>query len=159
MAQLIVGIGEYKVSSNPSDIIKTFALGSCVAVILYDKVRKIAGLLHVALPDSTVDKPKSLVLPGFFADTGLPLLVREFVQLGSNRNQSWIKLVGGATVMDPNGVFDIGKRNILAIRKILWKNNLGAIAEDVGGDYSRTVSVTVDTGEIKISSKDKIWSL
>ena len=37
MGKLIVGVGDYKVSNNSEDEIKTFALGSCVAVIVYDK--------------------------------------------------------------------------------------------------------------------------
>ena len=54
--------------------------------------------------------------------------------------------------MDPNNTFSIGKRNILAIKKILWKFGMGAVAEDVGGGISRTVSVDVDGGRVTISS-------
>ena len=38
-----IGIGHIKVTATPGDEIKTYALGSCVAVILYDKKLKIAG--------------------------------------------------------------------------------------------------------------------
>ena len=62
--------------------------------------------------------------------------------------------------MDPNGTFNIGKRNVLAIRKILWKLRLGARKEDVGDNFSRTVSVDVDTGKVLISSpKRGEWEL
>jgi chemotaxis protein CheD len=62
--------------------------------------------------------------------------------------------------MDPNGTFNIGKRNVLAIKKLLWKYKLGAIAEDVGKDYSRTVSVNIQTGEVLVSSPGKgEWKL
>lgn len=48
--------------------------------------------------------------------------------------------------MDENGVFNIGKRNHLALRKILWKAGVIVHAEDVGGSTSRTVRLEVATG-------------
>ena len=54
--------------------------------------------------------------------------------------------------MDPNNTFSIGKRNALAIKKVLWQFGMGAIAEDIGGSISRTVCVDVDNGRVRISS-------
>jgi chemotaxis protein CheD len=159
MAVIMVGIGEYYISNKPDDLIKTYALGSCVAVIVYDRVKKIAGLIHIALPDSRVSPEKTKKLPGYFADTGLPLLFTEMGHMGADRDNSYIKMAGGATVIDHYEKFDIGKRNILAVKKILWKNKLGVIAEDVEGDKPRTVSVSIDTGEIIITSNQKKWIL
>jgi len=159
MANLTVGIGEYKISNDESDIIKTYALGSCVALMIYDKVKKVAGMIHVALPESSVNLDKARTLPGYFADTGIPLLIEDMKKFGSLKNNIWIKIAGGAKVMDPNSVFDIGKRNVLAIKKILWSKNLGPIAEDVGGDFSRTVSISVSTGEIILSSAGRNWNI
>ncbi|OHD18394.1 MAG: chemotaxis protein CheD [Spirochaetes bacterium GWD1_27_9] len=159
MANLTVGIGEYKISNNESDIIKTYALGSCVALMIYDKINKVAGMIHIALPESSVNLDKARALPGYFADTGIPILIEEMKKFGSVKKNIWIKIAGGAKVMDPNSVFDIGKRNILAIKKILWNRNLGPIAEDVGGDFSRTVSLLVDTGEVILSSGNRSWNI
>ena len=61
--------------------------------------------------------------------------------------------------MDENCRFDIGKRNVLAIKKYMWKHQLGIIGEDIGGNISRTVSVAVASGEVEISSKGKKWNL
>lgn len=61
--------------------------------------------------------------------------------------------------MDDKGIFDIGKRNLLAAKRILWKSSLGAIAEDTGGEISRTVSVRVGDGETTISSGSKTWKI
>jgi chemotaxis protein CheD len=63
-----------------------------------------------------------------------------------------IKMTGGAKVMDPNNLFNIGDRNVLAIKKNLWKYGMGPVAEDTGGQISRTVEGFVDTGKIVISS-------
>ena len=61
--------------------------------------------------------------------------------------------------MDDEGRFDIGKRNVLAVKKFLWQNQLGTIAEEVGGSVSRTVSFSVADGKVLVSSKGKSWEL
>lgn len=159
MSAINVGIGEYGISKNKKDMIKTFALGSCVAVIVYNRLQKAAGLIHIALPDSSINGDKAKKTPGYFVDTGLPLLFKRMNGSGKVHSSLMIKLVGGSNIMDSNRRFDIGKRNVLAIKKYLWKNRMGVISEDVGGSISRTVSVTVETGEVFISSKGKTWSL
>ena len=63
-----------------------------------------------------------------------------------------IKLGGGVMVMDTNSLFDIGKRNILATKKLLWKYGLGLKAEDVGGSLPITASIEINTGKVMISS-------
>ena len=159
MGLIVVDIGDYKVSNNIEDTIKTFALGSCVAVIIYDNVIKVAGMIHIALPDSNVDKGKAEKKPAYFADTGLPLFIEELKKQGATRKNSWIKMVGGAAIMDPNSIFDIGKRNVLEIKRILWKDQLGPIAEDIGDKISRTVSINVNDGLVNIVSSGKNWYL
>jgi len=159
METITVGIGEYAVSKDQNGCIKTYALGSCVALIMFDKVLKVAGLIHIALPDSSVSPDKGKTLPGYFADTGINIFIEEMKKNGATKNNIWIKLVGGANVLDPNSIFDIGKRNVLAIKKILWSKNMGPIAEDIGGNYSRTVFVDVKTGDITIHSGNDKWQL
>jgi chemotaxis protein CheD len=154
-----IGIGEWAVSSGADDILKTYALGSCVAVLIYDKAIRLAGLIHIALPDSTINPEKALQSPGYFADTGLPLMIEEMKKRGATRPNLRLKLAGGASVMDPSNLFDIGKRNILAAKRIMWKSSLGPIAEDTGGIISRTVSLRIIDGETIISSASKQWAL
>ncbi len=153
MSQTNVGIGELAVSKNPGEIIKTFGLGSCVAIVVLDPKVRAVGLIHIALPDSTINPEKAKKQPGYFADTGIPYLLSEMAKLGSHpKGQGLnIKLIGGAQVMDPNQRFNIGKRNILNIKKILWSYNIAVVAEEIGGHVSRTVDVDVGTGRVTIS--------
>lgn len=159
MGVLNIGIGEWLVSSDASEVLKTYALGSCVAVMIYDSHLAIAGMIHIALPDSGVDPERAKLLPGYFADTGLPVMIEEMKRRGAIRSHVWVKLVGGASVMDPGGFFDIGKRNILAAKRILWGSSLGPVAEDTGGNVSRTVSIAVSDGQTMISSGQKQWAI
>jgi chemotaxis protein CheD len=50
--------------------------------------------------------------------------------------------------MDDNGVFNIGKRNCLALRKVLWKAGLVAQAEETGGAIARTIRMEVGSGRV-----------
>jgi chemotaxis protein CheD len=159
MGTITVGIGEWAVSAAEDDVIKTYALGSCVAVVIHDVKRRVAGLIHIALPDSSIDPTKARALPGYFADTGLPLMIEDMKKHGSARPHVRVKLAGGAAVMDDRGIFDIGKRNVLAAKRILWMSSLGAIAEDTGGEISRTVSVHVATGVMTVTSGGKTWEI
>lgn len=153
MNTVFVGVGECKASNKPGDVIKTMALGSCVAVIVLDPVNRAIGMIHIALPDSSINKERMQQKPCMFADSGIPKLLNMMKALGYKENGRLIvKLAGGATIMDPNQTFNIGKRNILAVKKILWKYRLGALAEDVGKNHSRTVSVNVNDGKVIISS-------
>ncbi|MCZ6820076.1 MAG: chemotaxis protein CheD [Calditrichaeota bacterium] len=153
MKVIYVGVGEFSTSESPGEVVKTLALGSCVAVIVLDPKNRVVGLLHVALPDSSINKKRAEEKPGMFADTGIDMLLGEMKKYGyDGKSRLTVKLAGGARIMDLNDTFDIGKRNILAVRKYLWRYQLGAIAEDVGGTISRTVAVDVNTGKVKISS-------
>ncbi len=157
MATLVAGIGDLVASKSQSDELKTFALGSCVAVIVRDPTSFITGLLHIALPDNAVNLDKAALTPAYFANTGIPLLFNKMKELGLNRmgNHLMIKLAGGANISDENNVFNIGKRNILAVKKILWQMGMGPVAEDLGGNISRTVTVNVNTGKIVVTSSKR----
>ncbi len=161
MSRLIVGIGEAIVSKNPSDELKTFALGSCVAIVILDKKVRAVGMIHIALPDSSINADKALAEPAYFADTGIPYLFKMMQKEGTEIGPNLIiKLIGGARVIKDEDQFSIGDRNINAIKKILWKENLPVTAEDIGKNFSRTVSVVIKTGKLIISSAEgETWSI
>ncbi len=147
-----VGIGEFFVSGQSETVIKTMALGPCVAVVVFTKNLKVAGLLHVQLPLSSVNLDLAARRPGVFADTGIPLLLEEFARFGYRPVDLTVKLIGGGQVMDPAGTFNIGKRNCLAVKKILWAYRLYPASEELGGSISRTVSIEVGKTEVLVTT-------
>ena len=154
MSILILGVGDLGVSNAPGDVIKTLALGSCVALILLEPRTRSVGMVHVALPESSIDRAKAMAKPGYFADTGFIALFDAMKRISHLQNEKSciIKMVGGAQVMDPNNTFNIGKRNELALKKMLWTLGMGVQAEDVGGHISRSIAVDVDSGRVVITS-------
>ncbi len=155
MGNLIVGVGDMAVSKNPNDHIVTHALGSCIGLTDYDPVAQVGGMLHYMLPDSTIDNEKAASRPCMFADTGIALLFRELGRLGANRKRFIVKAAGGSQIMDAKGIFNVGRRNALALRKTLWKTAVMIDAEDVGGTKPRTMKLEIATGSVLISSGGK----
>ena len=114
-----VAIGQWAVAAAPTRI-RTL-LGSCVGVVLYDRIARIGSLAHVVLPSArgAVDHP------GKYADTAIPIMIADFERrLGIRaRSRLTAKLVGGASMFqvspDPDSTLNIGRRNQEAIEQIL----------------------------------------
>ncbi len=150
MTLLTVGVGDCKVSNATDSVLATYALGSCVALAIHDPIAAVGGLLHFMLPESSLNPNKASQCPFMFADTGIPLLFHAAYGLGAEKRRLVVRAAGGAQVMDESGVFNIGKRNHLALRKILWKAGLMIHGEEIGGTMSRTVRLEVSTGRFLI---------
>ncbi len=148
MSDLIVGISDIKVSNNLNDVIITYALGSCIGIVIYDPVVKVGGMLHYMLPESSLDQNKAKENPEMFADTGIPLLFKSCYNLGADKKRMIVKAAGGASILDDTNFFRIGQKNIMAMRKIFWKNNVMIDKEDTGLNYNRTVRLDVSTGKV-----------
>jgi chemotaxis protein CheD len=153
MSSLTVDISDLKVSANPEDVLVTYALGSCIAVIVHDPVRVAGGMIHYMLPLSETSPEKAKARPAMFADTGIPLLFQSMYQLGCRKPDLVVKVAGGGALYDDKGLFSIGKRNYTILRKMFWKVGVIIAAEDVGGARSRTTRLHVGSGRCIVTSQ------
>lgn len=154
MKTVLLGIGDYSVRNSPDTTIKTMALGSCIALIMYHPQSHTAGMTHIALPNSNLNPERGRQKPGYFSDSGVYALLSGMSRLTSEKNGSnlIVKMAGGAQTMDPDKYFNIGLRNIKMTRKILKKYGLKLTGEDTGGHISRSVSIDINTGKVEIWS-------
>lgn len=148
MEQVVVKMADCGVASVPGQVLVTFALGSCIGLTAYDPVAAVGGLLHYMLPDSSIDPDRAHANPCMFADTGIPIMLDRLYQRGAAKRRLIVYAVGAARMLDPKGVFEIGKRNHLAARKILWKAGVMLNGEAVGGEESRTLRLDIATGRV-----------
>lgn len=150
-ARVSIGIGEMHVSKDPRDVIATHALGSCLGLTVWDPVVKVGGLLHVMLPDSATSPEKAARTPCLFVDTGVPRLFRACYELGADKRRLVVRVAGGAaTFGNGDDVFQTGKRNILALRNLLWKNGVMLGKTVVGGSTARSVWLSIGDGTMWI---------
>ena len=67
-----------------------------------------------------------------------------------------IKIAGGASILDNSNYFRIGQKNITALRKIFWKNNVLIDGEDTGKTCNRTVTLDIATGKVIVKKSGGI---
>jgi len=150
--RIIVGVSDMKVSNDPSSDIITYSLGSCIGLVVFDPVVKVGGILHYMLPESSLDREKAERNPYMFADSGIPLLFKESYKYNAVKKRMKISVFGGSQILDQKGFFNIGKRNYMALKKLLFKNNVLINYEDVGGNVNRTVRLEIKTGDIFVKT-------
>jgi chemotaxis protein CheD len=152
MTTLRVKVADFAVGRNGDTVIATVGLGSCVAIALYDPKTRVGGLAHVLLPSESMARDRSNRAK--FPSAAVPMLLAEMRGLGSNGGIG-ARLVGGASMFAsllPSGGVNIGERNIAASRAAVAAAGLPLLAEDVGGDYGRSVYFHLADGRIEVHS-------
>lgn len=150
MSRLVVGVGEMKVSNDSADELVTHSLGSCLGIGIHDPLANVGGLLHVMLPYARLNPERAKNTPFMYADTGLPRLFHAAYDLGAHKRRLRVVLVGGARIIKAKGQYKIGKQNYLAVRRLLWRNNVFVTAEEVGGTDARSMNLSVENGEVTV---------
>ena len=133
-------------------VISTIGLGSCVAIVIYDRQTRVGGMAHVLLPSEGLsrDKDNRAKFPG----TAVPLLLEEMKKLGA-RGPYTAKIAGGSSMFGallPSGGINMGERNVLSSRQALSDAGIPLAAQDVGGDYGRSVYFHLDDGRMLVRS-------
>ncbi|MFW6331106.1 MAG: chemotaxis protein CheD [Gemmatimonadota bacterium] len=151
--RVVVGIADLKIGA-PGDRLITHALGSCLGIVAHDPEAGVGGMLHVMLPSSRINAAKARETPAMFVDTGVPLLFERCYRAGARKERMIVMVAGGAgRSTDPaEDSFQIGKRNMVMLRKLLWKNGVLIRGQDVGGQRSRDMIYDVDTGTVTVRS-------
>lgn len=147
---IIVGISDAKVAADPGAVLMTYSLGSCIGVTLYDAKSRVGGMLHFQLPTSTLDAQRAKDRPLMFADTGFTLLLNEMLKYGSDKKRLKVRMAGAAQMLNDSALFDIGRRNHAAMRKILFQHGLFLDAEHIGGSTPRTMLLVIADGTVTL---------
>ena len=149
MSNTMVGIAEMAVARSP-ETITTLGLGSCVGIVLHDRIHKIGGLAHILLPNAPGGDGVNIAK---YADTAVDELVRRMTLFGANPRLIVAKLAGGAHMFgttEQSDVMQVGRRNIENSKKALERFSIAIIAEDVGGSNGRTIVLDCDTGALTV---------
>ncbi len=147
-----IGIAEAAAAKDPS-VLVTLGLGSCVGICLYERREKIIGMAHIMLPSSLEIKNNSNKAK--FADTAIKMLINDMIGLGANKSIITAKIAGGAQMFafkSDNELMRIGERNVRAVKEELKRQRVNIIAEDVGGNYGRTIKFFSENGALNIKT-------
>lgn len=147
-----VGMADLNVTKCPNNL-TTLGLGSCVGIVLYDKINKIAGLAHIMLPSSR--EIKNNENKAKFADTGIEELLSSMIRIGANKNNLIAKIAGGSQMFNfnsNNDILKIGERNVLATKTKLKELNIKIVSEDTGGNFGRTIILNSTDGSLQVKT-------
>lgn len=151
-----VGMADMKMCEPPKGL-TTLGLGSCVGVVLYDIKKKISGMIHVMLPDST--KIRNNSNRAKFADTGISDLFNSMLEAGADKSNIVAKIAGGAQMfaygLGSNDLMRVGEKNIESVKTILKELDIHIIAEDTGLNYGRTIVFDSTNGNLIIRAVGK----
>ena len=134
-------------------VLSSLGLGSCVAIMLYDRVVQVGGLAHVLLPSDSMASDRANRAK--FPSTAVPLLLEQMRALGAQDRRIEGRLVGGAsmfTSLVPAGGLQIGERNVMASRSALARARIPLLGEDVGGGHGRSVYFQLTDGRVDVRS-------
>jgi len=118
-------------------------LGSCVAVCLYDPVKKIGGINHYMLPfwnGTGLASPK-------YGNIAIQKLIEKMISLGSSQKNLEAKIFGGGEIIETQtNMFRIGERNIEIAINTLKENNIRITGQSVAGKLGRKIRFNTHTG-------------
>lgn len=137
------------VAAKPAAI--SAVLGSCVAVCIYDRKRMAGGMNHFRFP-FVQDRRRATA---GYGNAATFTLIRMMINDGSGIEHLEAQIYGGAYDQEfCSG--DIGRENVMVVRKILAKYRIRIISEDVGGEKGRKVVFHTYTNEIAVLKVDKL---
>lgn len=146
------------VVDSPDSLI-SLGLGSCIGVVIYDEVAKVAGMAHVMLPESRGADEKT-EKPGKFANIAVPVLIEELLKRKAVKSRLKSKFAGGAQMFASTSgggadFLSVGIRNAKEVEAMLAKCGIRVVASDTGGNKGRTVEFSTETWmlHIKVLSK------
>ncbi len=120
-------------------------LGSCVAVCLYDPVKKIGGINHYMLPfwnGTGLASPK-------YGNIAIQKLIEKMINFGSKPTNLQAKVFGGGEIVESKtNIFKIGERNIEIAIKALKENKIKITGQSVGGTLGRKIRFNTETGVV-----------
>lgn len=151
MRQILVKPDQMAVS-NEDTVLVAKALGSSLAVCLYDGSRHIGGLVHTLLP-SVGNKPESD--SPRFVEGAVEALYKEILKRGADPPLIRAKLVGGARlflIVDQTRHIDIGSENIWSARRTLQELGVPVESEDTGENYGRNIYFYAGSGRLEIET-------
>jgi chemotaxis protein CheD len=126
-------------------------MGSAVTVCLWDRHNRFGGVAHFLYPRlSRGDKATAQ-----YGNVAVLTLIKLMLADGSDRSFLEAQLFGGG---DPASfeAKTLGNQNVLTARKVLARQGVPIISEDVGGTKGRKLVFKSDTNEAMVLKVDRL---
>ena len=142
--------GELTFAKVPTNI--TTVLGSCVAICLWDRSKKMGGMNHFLLPEPTANGETG----NKFAEYATKNLIKEAIKARCEMKNLKATIYGGGEVITTfNQNVSIGQRNIQAAMNLCISMRIPYVIGDVGGEQSRRITMDSTTGQVQVHKVEK----
>ena len=137
----VLDLGQLGISTRVGEKLIVLGLGSCVGLVMMTPDARAVGLAHIVLPDNPTPGEAENRPEAFFAAPAVKLMCEAFGRLGIPPAGLRVKLFGGGWTGPGKNALRIGKRNVMSVRRELWRVGLVPTAELVGKNVPLTVEV------------------
>ncbi len=134
LTHTVIG-GEFAVGSDNDEVAFKTLLGSCVAIMFYDRATKVKGMNHFLLPktNNTNDDMKY----GLYS---VEAMLNEMYKLGCSKTNMIAKISGGADIMQLNiSSQSIGFRNVEFAKDFCKSEGFKLVGEHTRGEHGRLI--------------------
>ena len=149
-----------EVKATAEGLLQASAVGSCVAVVMYDARVRVGGLAHVMLPGASPHGREAQNTR--YAEDGIRELVRAVTSLGAQPERLVACMAGGGNVLKRDDD-TLCEANVEAVARSLEEREIKLNASEVGGTERRSLSLDVDSGRILYTVGDSgpklLWEL
>lgn len=145
-----VASGSFEVGHAQARFLQAF-LGTCVGVAVFDDTAGVGGLIHLLLPEPisswSVDQSEK------YATTGMPIFLKQLMDLGATRENMRAVVAGGALVgplthQDIN--LDIGGRTAEKVLDALNAEGIEVVRSETGGFFTCCIELDMQRWECHI---------
>ncbi len=153
-----VQIGHVTAASGKT-VLRTSALGSCVAVAVWDDAGGVGAMAHIMLPGKSPDGKESIEKTHYAVDA-IDAVLDEMVAAGSACEKLEGVIVGGANVLQKPGD-TICPANIDSVLSLLGEKGICVVARAVGGTKRRGISFDLESKVVSHTygdgAEEQLW--
>lgn len=145
MSELVIKMSQVKIANDPGFTLVIPNIVSGIGVIMYDPVKKIGGAAHPIIPNGGPADPN----PQKYVDQCIAFLAKDLESKGANRGTLFVKIAGGAKMLNSVGI-PMGEKNLKSARETLAREKLSVKGLDIGGSIKRTLMLNIANGEVTV---------
>ena len=160
LQKIHLNIGEVYITQTPT-IVWTI-LGSCIAIVFYNRRLQTGGICHAQLPEKRTHYDsckKTCPIRCTYKKTdrerfkyvtcAAQFMLEQFYSFGIQKNEIDVKLFGGANVFRAKDVSKtIGTQNLKVATDFIQQHKLNLISKHTGGNAGVTIYFHTHTGKV-----------
>jgi chemotaxis protein CheD len=140
--------GQVFVSRDPITI--STILGSCAAICLWDRHKRVGGMNHYLLPAGDLQGTNRLR----YGNNANPELLRQVMALGCEKRNLQAKIFGGSSAFAVDQAQSVGSRNVELAESFLRSEGIPVLEKEVSGKHGRRLVFQLSDGITTIKNFD-----